>query len=110
MQETATIILAFSGIFTFAFGMAWLFPLVAAHSKHPKPPTRSDWLFGGMDLVLCLMDCIPVFWLIRAIPEAPSAYAEARRKWREEKSIRLCFYLFIISAATTVLTAWWMFP
>ena len=105
MNNTMTVILAFGGIFTFAFGMAWFLPLSAARSEQAEPPSKGDWIFGGADLILILLDCFPLFWLFRAIPEIPSTYTAARDKWRKEPSIRGCFYAWLISLTVTVVAA-----
>ena len=105
MSETVFIvILTFSGIFTFAFGLAWFLPLVAARTDYGKQvPTKADMLMSGADLLLVLLDCIPFFWFFRALPEIPDACTEVRKRWREEASIRSCFYTWLV--CLTVLAA-----
>ncbi len=101
MEEIRIIILCFSGIFTFAFGLAWILPLFAA-GQHDTKPSKDDFTTSILDLILILLDCIPVFWLFRAIPEAPSAYRAARETWRKEPSIRVMFWLSGASLVVTV--------
>jgi hypothetical protein len=101
MEEIRIITLCFAGIFTFAFGLAWILPLIAAGQEDTKP-SRDDIATSIADLILILLDCIPVFWLFRAIPEAPSAYRAARETWRKEPSIRAMFWLSGASLVVTV--------
>jgi hypothetical protein len=103
METTLTVAAIFTGIFTFAFGMAWLMPLaVTSVEQRKKQPARSDTLLAVLDLVLMITEFIPVFWLFRAIPAAPSTYRAVRTKWAAEKSIRFFFYAFLACAVATV--------
>ena len=92
----------FSGIFSFAFGMAWSLPLMAAHSEQKSVScngNKRDVVFGGLDFLLVIFDCIPLFWLFRAISETPSAYKAVRDKWKSEASIRWSFKAFLVCIA-----------
>lgn len=102
METIVTVIGIFAGLFTFAFGMAWAMPLFAARTEQAQPASKSDWTFAGWDLILILLDCVPIFWLFRAVPEIPSTYTAARDKWRSESSIRGCFYAWLVSLTVTV--------
>lgn len=103
MDKFIIVVLSFGGIFTFAFGMAWFLPLFAARTEEAEPPTKKDWVFGGADLILLLLDCFAIFWHFRAIPEIPSTYTAARNKWRQEPGVRGCFYAWLISLTVTVI-------
>jgi hypothetical protein len=105
MQTVFIVIIAFSGIFTFAFGMAALMPLLAAREEAQRKMDGRDWTFAGLDLLLVLLDQLPFFSLARAIPALPADIAAMRRKWREEPSIRGCFIAFLISLVVLVVAA-----
>jgi hypothetical protein len=104
MEELRTVILSFGGIFTFAFGLAWILPLATAGRKEAKLK-RDDAAFALLDLLLMAFDCIPFFWLFRAIPETPSAYRAARQAWRSQPTIRSMFWLSAAALVVTIL-AW----
>lgn len=101
MEQIRIIILCFGGIFTFAFGLAWIIPLSLAGQRESRCD-KTSVTFGLLDLLLILLDCIPVFWLFRAIPEAPSAYRAVREAWKNEASIRIMFWLSFGSLAVTI--------
>jgi hypothetical protein len=101
MEQIRIITLCFGGIFTFAFGLAWIIPLFVAGQKDTKP-SRVDITTGVLDIILIILDCIPVFWLFRAIPEAPSAYKAAREAWTKEPSIRAMFWMSAVSFIVAV--------
>lgn len=105
------LILCFTVSFGFAFGMAWMLPLVAAGVDHRKAAavTRVDTFFGLVDVILLIMDCIPFFWVFRSLSETPSACGAARKKWQEESSIRWSFHLFLICMVTTLSLSWLLF-
>ena len=100
-ETVRIIILCFGGIFTFAFGLAWIMPMVIA-GQDQSERKKSDVAWGLMDLILILLDCFPIFWLFRAIPEAPSAYRAARETWKKETSIRTMFWLSTGSLLVTL--------
>lgn len=102
MEEVRIIMLCFAGSFTFAFGLGWIIPLCAACRKEKKP-TRVDIAASILDLIMILLDCIPVFWIFRAIPEAPSAYRASREAWRKEPYIWAMFWLSATSLIVAVL-------
>jgi len=91
MEELLIVILFFSGVLTFAFGLAWMIPLFTSMHKN-ESATSVDAAMTILDLILMLFDCIPFFWIIRAIPEAPSAYRSARETWRQNATVRSMFW------------------
>lgn len=101
MDEIFFIILCFFSIFTFAFAMAWILPLIIAHSEQKigSNGDKQDVVFGCLDILFIFFDCFPLFWLFRAIPETPSAYKAVRDKWRSEASIRWSFKAFLVCVA-----------
>ena len=101
MEPVQTILLSFSGVFTFAFGLAWLLPLVTA-GQEQRTVSKGEVVTTLLDIALLLLDYIPVFWIFRAIPEAPSAYRAARLEWNNNASLRISFWLSAISLATFV--------
>lgn len=107
MEELRIVILCLGVIFTFAFGLAWILPLTTAGQKEAKP-TKVDAAFSLVDLLLVFLDCFPLFWLFRAVPETPSAYRAAREAWRSQSSIRVMFWLSVIALTVTVVT--WILP
>ncbi len=84
-----------------AFLFAAALPLAAAGAEDRaerlekmKTPEASWSALGTLlDLWLILEDSIPVFWLFHVIRNAPGDVSAARKRWREESSIRLCFWL-----------------
>jgi ABC-type antimicrobial peptide transport system permease subunit len=104
MDELSIIIMFFGGIFTFAFGLAWFIPLVTACQKESEP-TYGDTIFSLLDLLLLLLDCIPLFWIFRDIPQAPSTYRLARETWRNQPTIRTMFWYSSISLVITLVAA-----
>ena len=111
MQTIPLIIFIHAAIFTFAFGLAWFLPLFGVREDHDvKPPKRErDWVFAWADVFLIIMDCFPLFWLFRAIPEVPSTYTAARKKWSKEASIRGCFYASLVSLSLAIVSGWVLF-
>lgn len=101
MEEFRIILLCFGAVFTFALGLAWLIPLVIAGHKGLKP-TEHDESLAIFDMLLLLFDSIPIFWLFRAIPQAPSAYRSIRQTWKKEASIRNMFWLWSATLASTI--------
>lgn len=111
MPTIPLIIFIHAAIFTFAFGLAWFLPLIAVREDHDVSPTKRerDWVIAWADVLLIIMDCFPVFWLFRAIPEVPSTYTAAREKWRKEAGIRWCFYASLVSVSIAVVSGWVVF-
>ena len=110
MQTLPLIIFIHAAIFTFAFGLAWFLPLFAVQKDHDDRPKRErDWVIAWADVFLIIMDCFPVFWLFRAIPEVPSTYTAAREKWRKEASIRGCFYASLVALSIAIGSGWVLF-
>ena len=103
MEVVLFIALCFSGIFAFAFGMAWFLPLASARSNIVEETPKRDVVFPLLDIVLMLFDCIPFFWFFRVLPTSSAAHQEVRRLWKEEESIRNSFYSFVWSVATSVI-------
>ncbi len=101
MEPLRIIILTFSGIFTFAYGLAWIVPLVAA-AKQESESSYVGQTLRLLDLFLIILDCIPIFWLFRAIPSTPSAYRAARDAWLTQSSIRTSFWLSLAALTITL--------
>ncbi|WAC21425.1 hypothetical protein OVA24_08500 [Luteolibacter sp. SL250] len=101
-------LLSFSAIFTFAFGMAWFMPLVAARNEVRKEEaTAHDTILTGADILLLIMDCFPFFWIFRTVgklPELPAAAREVREIWQAEPSIRRMFHAWLVSLGVLLLT------
>ncbi len=102
-------LLSFSAIFTFAFGMAWFMPLVAARKAAVRndEATAHDTVFTAADILLLIMDCFPFFWIFRTVgklPELPSTAREVREIWRAEPSIRRMFRAWLVSLGVLLLT------
>ena len=100
MDETLIILACFTGIFTFAFGLAWSIPLVAAGMEERKAelkPTVRDIA----DIWLILNDMIPIFLVIDLFRKAPEDYSAAKKKWKSDGMIRASFYISILSGLTT---------
>lgn len=103
MTEVHHALLAFHAIFTFAFTLAFAIPLAVAGAAERatraeqmrKPKGIWDTMGPLLDTLLLLEDSIPVFWLFRAIRDAPENARAAQKKWKEESSIRLCFWISI---------------
>jgi hypothetical protein len=102
MEEVRIIILCFAGIFTFAFGLGWVVPLCVACHKENKP-SKVNITVSILDLIMILLDFIPVFGILRALPEAPSAYRASREAWRKEPYIRAMFWLSATSLIVIIL-------
>ena len=99
----------------FCYGLGWFVPLAAARRSASPPQSEPQPLgpvYVGLiwgDLVMMMLDCIPVFWAIRLFmhrgdPEATwSKTAEAaRQKWREDDQVRWCFKVWVGSCAVAV--------
>lgn len=106
METIRLILLSFGGIFTFAFGLAWILPLMIAGQEELAKKKGSEVVLF-MDLLLLAFDCIPIFWAFRALSEAPSTLREARALWKSERSIRSMFWLSMIALTVTILSAVW---
>ena len=100
MDVTLIILLCFSGIFTFAFGLAWCIPLAAAgmeeRESELKPTVRDI-----ADIWLILNDMIPIFLVVDLFRKAPEDYSAAKKKWKSDGMIRASFYISIISGLST---------
>ncbi|MGJ8674270.1 hypothetical protein, partial [Rubritalea sp.] len=95
MHPAITVITTLLGMFAFAFGLAWFVPLASAHSDNRKSRPAGDIAFPLLDILLLLLDCIPIFWLFRSVPFSSEARHDVKDQWRKDKSIRVCFYLFL---------------
>lgn len=102
METTILAIIAFCGMFTFAFGMAWILPLFTAHANITKDRSDTDIVFPLLDVLLMTMDCIPLFWLVRIKPLSCEWREAARQVWSEEPSVRNCFYGFLVSVSLII--------
>ena len=104
MTEIHQALLAFHAVFAFAFTLAFALPLAIAGAEERaeraarmrKPESILDTIGPLVDIWLLLEDSIPVFWLCRVIRDAPGDARAARKKWKEESSIRLCFWISLI--------------
>jgi hypothetical protein len=100
MNEILIILACFSGIFTFAFGMASCLPLIAAGVEERKTelkPTVRDIA----DIWFILNDMIPIFLAIDLFRKAPQDYSAAKKKWKSDGMIRTSSYISILSGLTT---------
>ena len=101
MEDLRVILLTFSGIFAFAFGMAWVLPLFSAgESSYGK--RQGDETKTFVDLLLICFDCIPIFWILRTIEEAPESCRAAKNAWDNQQSIRITFWSSLISTLVFV--------
>ena len=101
-------LLAMHAIFAFGTCLGFMLPLAFAGSE--RRSERADdlrrrnsslYTFGSiLDLWLILEDSIPVFWLLHAAADAPEDIKEAKKRWSEEPSIRLFFWITLILFAT----------
>ena len=97
MQSAWLIVPILSGILTFAFGLAWAIPMLQAGDRGRLADAR-DLPFGLIDLLLVLLDFLPIFGLLRALPRLPAAHAAARALWRSDPAVRRFFRLSLASA------------
>lgn len=103
MNEILIVLLCFSGIFTFAFGLAWALPLFTAGMEERnkevelKPRTRDF-----ADILLVLNDMLPVFLIFDIFRQAPEDYSAAKRKWKEDSMVRVSFWIFLSSGITCI--------
>jgi hypothetical protein len=97
MDSAWLIVPILSGLLTFAFGLAWIIPMLQA-GDHGRPADASDIPFGLLDLLLVLLDFLPLFGLLRALPRLPAAHAAAREVWRSDPAVRRFFRLSLASA------------
>ena len=103
LEEVRIIVISFSGIFAVAFGLAWLIPLWVAGSRLERENAdQEDRQIHLFDMVLLMLDIIPLFWAFRTLTEVPSAYRAARLEWQSHPSIRVMFWLSLVSAAIAV--------
>ena len=108
MIETATALLATQLLFTAAFTLAFALPLAisgaeeraARAEKRKLAPGPLDLIGPLIDLWLILEDSVPVFWIFRLLVNAPEDTRAAKRKWKEEPTIRICFYISATLIAT----------
>lgn len=106
MNEILIIALCFSGVFTFAFGLAWFLPLFATGMEERSKEIKEESIFKGLvDILLVLGDMIPIFLLFDMFKQAPEGYSAAKRKWREERTIRSCFCIFCLLGISTIVLA-----
>tara|TARA_B100001093_G_scaffold142646_1_gene135085 strand:+ start:283 stop:618 length:336 start_codon:yes stop_codon:yes gene_type:complete len=105
MKEFWLIIAFLSGTFSFAFGLAWIIPLLTARMEemnHEQHNDNSYSSLGILDFFLILIDVIPIFWIIGFIAEAPDTMEAAINKWKEDSMIRICFWSFIGCTSITI--------
>ena len=102
METLVTVIGILAATFSFAFGMAWFLPLAIAAEKHREQSDQSEYAIAGLDLLLLVLDCIPIFWAFRAVSEDPSMCSEARKKWAEDRTVRGMFYAFCVSLGIAI--------
>lgn len=99
---------AFHAILLVAFAAAFMIPLASAGTEERAERGRSlrsrhvffDVFGPLLDLVLPLVDSIPVFWLLRVIADTPDDVRAARQRWREEPTVRLCFWVALALSVT----------
>jgi hypothetical protein len=110
VKNLPIILVAFSGMFTFAFGMACLMPLATADAEKQaqRKPGKYEWGYHLLDTLAMIAHCLPVFSLMRLINELPGMIIEAREKWRQDATVRGCFYAFVISLACCMASICWM--
>jgi hypothetical protein len=97
VQSAWLIVPILSGILTFAFGLAWAIPMLQAGDRG-RPADARDLHFGLLDLLLVLLDFLPIFGPLRALPRLPAAHAAAREVWRSDPAVRRFFRLSLASA------------
>lgn len=102
METAITVIGILAAAFSFAFGMAWFLPLAIAADKLRKNPDQSEYAIAGLGLLLLVLDCIPVFWIFRAVSETPTMCSEAQKKWAEDRCVRRMFYAFCVSLGIAI--------
>ena len=96
MDDAIIAATAFLGIFVFAFWLGWFMPLITIHMNDQKE-RQPDFTLSILDITLMLLDCIPVFWLIRVLPTSINGIEKVKMEWSANKSVRVSFYLFLIS-------------
>lgn len=108
MNDLQTAFFAIHAVFTGAFLLAFALPLAMAGAEERAEKSKTRKPSGGVldslgplfDLWLILQDSIPVFWILRMVRDAPDDARAARRKWKEESSIRMCFWFAVVLIAT----------
>lgn len=110
MDLVLVFILFFGGIFTVSFGLAWAIPMAttAFENRLSKSESRSP-LKDVADILLILHDLIPIFLIFDIFKQAPEDYSAAKKKWKNEGSIRASFYLSITSGIATVSANYFLF-
>ncbi len=111
MTNTVMALLAMHCIFAFAACLAFAMPLAVAGSEKraeraeeiKRRVTPFELLGPFLDLWLLIQDVFPIFWLFQfsryAKDDMPEDINEAKKRWREEPSIRLFFWLFLALVA-----------
>lgn len=108
MPDILIALAALHGILAAAFVAAFTIPLAAAGAETRAERARAmrgrldrlELIGGLLDLALILGDAIPVFWIFSFARQAPDDVRAARLKWREEESIRWCFWTASVLLAT----------
>ena len=108
MSETQTVLLAFHGLFAGAFILGFVFPLATAGAEEREARSKEikesgdaiTYLGPLLDIWLIFQDSIPIFWMISAIFNAPDNARAAKLKWKEESSIRMCFWVALVLGLT----------
>ena len=109
-METALLITTLMGVtFSFAFGMAWFVPLVSARAEYLASDDIEKGLvkksvFAVLDILLLLIDTIPIFWIISCFMDAPETMKAGIKRWKEEKMIRVCFWLFVGCVSLSIIS------
>lgn len=103
MATTLWLALAiFAATFAFALLLAAIAPLVLAAEGADKD--ENGWKIGllQLDKLVLMLGCIPVFWFVLLMANAPEEYAAVRRCWSEQCSIRVMFWVACILAGLSV--------
>ena len=110
------ILTCFSAIFFFALSLAWFTPLIIEANKEAlfekgfQDSSEPRGNLGILDWLLLAMECIPVFWVISLLQKwilkedslNVKGSVAAKEKWKSERSIRVSFYLSLVSLATFI--------
>ena len=109
------VLVSFSAIFSFAFGLAWFIPMLKI--EMPEFPSESQeapkdslsWWSFLIDQILILLDIIPIFWiyhlimgLIQTAYTVPENVRVAQQTWKESPQIRNMFWAWIISCTCLI--------
>lgn len=112
MNPVAFSIATLSGTVAFGFVLGVVVPLISAGSEASKAvatddeaaePARLRELLA--DLLLIILDSLPIFTLFRAAKdfrELPSTARAMRAKWACDRSVRQCSWMAAVSIAVFV--------